>query len=171
MLIDRVYELEGLLLLLQQRKDLTQSFKDIIVNKSRAILEEAELLQTSEAAPLAAETEFEEAAEAFPDSPETEAAEQAIPISENIPAVAQQKPGGSAAGKIRFPINERIRFSHELFAADTARFNSTVAYVESLPDWTDVEDYFYSELQWDPSEKNVADFIEMLRHLYNRSHK
>lgn len=165
MLIDRVYELEGLLLLLNGRKDLPEGFKSIIVDKARVIFEEAEQLtlppKDTDLQEEAQAAEFEEAEDAnvkpaANPEPKTE-------IKHEDTAEAVSKPA------IRFPINDRIRFSRELFNGDASRFDSTVAFVEALPDWTDVEDYFYSDLAWDPSNSSVAEFADMLHHLYNRS--
>ena len=153
MLLDRVYELEGLLLLMEQRNDLPDNFRNLIIDKARSILAEAEKMEMSPK----------------PEEPTTTPIDQITPIAPITPTAPAPAPNTTPS--IRFPLNDRIRFSRELFGGDTARFDSTIAFVESLPEWPDVEDYFYADLAWDPARPEVAEFTEMLRHLFTMQRK
>ncbi len=42
-------------------------------------------------------------------------------------------------------------------------FDSTLDFIEGIEDYSIIEDYFYSELEWNPENSYVADFMETLR--------
>ncbi len=97
-----------------------------------------------------------------------------VEIEENIavsaPVVAEKvvvpKPvsvSPEPRGKLVFSINDRYRFKCELFNNSDADFNNTLAFVASMENYDEAEDYFLGELQWDPSSREVIDFLEILK--------
>lgn len=172
MLLDRVYELEGLLLLLEQRNDLPDSFRNLIIEKAKSILAEAQKLEMPnkpEEPAFAEQPDFAEE-QNFAETSQIEQ-EPEPPTATTVTTSATSATTTATSATIRFPLNDRIRFSRELFGGDIHRFDSTIAFVESLPEWPDVEDYFYAELGWDPARPEVAEFTEMLRHLFIMNRK
>lgn len=146
-ILDTLYELEGLLLLTKERGGITPEFKSLIEAKARKILR---MIEDSGNEKSKEENEEEEpqtiTSEPQPASPEP-----------------QTKPR-----RLRLALNDRIRFSRTLFSGDSEALDRSLAYVESLPEREDVEDYFFSELGWDPTDRETAEFVEMVLFLHSR---
>ena len=70
-------------------------------------------------------------------------------------------------GRLVFSINDRYRFKRELFNNSDAEFNTTLALVASMENYDEAEDYFLGELQWDPANQDVTDFLEILKKYFN----
>ena len=62
-----------------------------------------------------------------------------------------------------FSLNDRFLYSRELFEGNMKMFDSTLEFIEGIEDYSIIEDYFYSELDWDPENRDVAAFMEILR--------
>ncbi len=65
--------------------------------------------------------------------------------------------------KAAFSLNDRFLYSRELFEGNMKMFDSTLEFLEGIEDYSIIEDYFYSELEWDPENSYVAAFMEILR--------
>ncbi len=65
--------------------------------------------------------------------------------------------------KSAFSLNDRFLYSRELFDGDMKMFDSTLEFIEGIEDFSIIEDYFYSELEWNPEDMAVASFMEILR--------
>lgn len=65
--------------------------------------------------------------------------------------------------KSKFSLNDRFLYSRELFDGNMKMFDSTLAFIEGIDSFAIIEDYFYSELEWDPENRFVASFMEILR--------
>lgn len=65
--------------------------------------------------------------------------------------------------KSLFSLNDRFLFSRELFAGDMKMFDSTLKFIEGIRNFSDVEDYFYGDLEWDPENPVVASYLDILR--------
>ena len=65
--------------------------------------------------------------------------------------------------KSAFSLNDRFLYARELFNGNMKLFDSTLLFIEGMEDYSLVEDYFYSELEWNPENHNVANFMEILR--------
>ncbi len=65
--------------------------------------------------------------------------------------------------KSAFSLNDRFLYSRELFDGDMKMFDSTLDFIEGIEEFSIIEDYFYSELEWDPENMAVASFMEILR--------
>ncbi len=62
-----------------------------------------------------------------------------------------------------FSINDRFRFRRELFSNSDAEMNDALDMVESMHSLDEAEDYFYGDLGWDKDVEEVADFMEIVR--------
>ncbi len=65
--------------------------------------------------------------------------------------------------KSAFSLNDRFLYARELFDGNMKMFDSTLEFIEGIDDYSIIEDYFYSELEWDPENSYVASFMEILR--------
>ncbi len=65
--------------------------------------------------------------------------------------------------KSAFSLNDRFLYSRELFDGNMKMFDSTLDFIEGIEEYSIIEDYFYNELEWDPENRDVASFMEILR--------
>ncbi|MBD5290289.1 MAG: hypothetical protein HDS26_06365 [Bacteroides sp.] len=91
------------------------------------------------------------------------AREITLPTPEAQPAETPADP--PAQPRIRLALNDRIRFTRELFAGDQDRLNEILAHISSIP-WPQAQDYLLSDLNWDPATPEIAEFIEILHNLH-----
>ena len=84
-------------------------------------------------------------------------------VAENVVVPKPVSVSPEPRGKLVFSINDRYRFKCELFNNSDADFNNTLAFVASMENYDEAEDYFLGELQWDPSSREVIDFLEILK--------
>lgn len=174
-ILDTLYELEGLLLLTKERGGITPEFKSLIEAKARKILR---MIEDSGNEKSKEKNEEEEpqsiTSEPQPASPEPQAVspepqtaspepQTASPEPQTVSPEPQTKPR-----RLRLALNDRIRFSRTLFSGDSEALDRSLAYVESLPEREDVEDYFFSEIGWDPTDRETAEFVEMVLFLHSR---
>lgn len=61
-----------------------------------------------------------------------------------------------------FSINDRFRFSRELFGGSTRRFDDSLAYLDGAIDFNEVEDFFLGDQGFDPESEVVKEFLETL---------
>lgn len=195
-ILDTLYELEGLLLLSKERGGITPEFKSLIEAKTRKILRlledsqseglkaesETEILQTQDQKPATANP-APEVREAEPEAqePEPEVQKAEPGARETDPEVREAKPEvqgpepetatpetPTKSRRLRLSLNDRLRFSRTLFSGNTEALDRCLTFVESLPEREDVEDYFFSELEWDPTDRETAEFVEMVLFLHSR---
>ena len=95
------------------------------------------------------------------ESPEPRLKKPAEDISEKIAEKEESKPQMKL--KSAFSLNDRFLYARELFNGNMKLFDSTLLFIEGMEDYSLVEDYFYSELEWNPENHNVANFMEILR--------
>lgn len=70
-------------------------------------------------------------------------------------------------GRLVFSINDRYRFKRELFKNSDAEFNTTMAFVASMDNYEEAEEYFIDELGMDPMNPTVADFMAAMAKYFN----
>lgn len=71
-----------------------------------------------------------------------------------------------ARGRLVFTLNDKFRFKKELFRNSEQDFNNTLSYVASLDSYEEAEDYFLSELQWNPEREEVKEFLTILKNYF-----
>lgn len=80
--------------------------------------------------------------------------------------VNEQHAGERKSLKAIFSLNDRYLYSRELFGGNMKMFDATLDFIEGVENYSDIEDYFYNELEWDPDNSVVATFLDTLRPLY-----
>lgn len=61
-----------------------------------------------------------------------------------------------------FSINDRFRFSRELFGGSTRKFDDSLAYIDGAIDFNEVEDFFIEDQGFDPESDTVREFLDVL---------
>ena len=68
-----------------------------------------------------------------------------------------------------FSLNDRFRYRRELFGNSDVEMNDTLNLVETMHSFSEAEDFFYGDLEWDKEAPEVIDFMNVIRnHFYNR---
>lgn len=173
-LLDSVYELEGLVHLALSRDDCPEALPSLIARKGRELAALAGGISSSEFSEHSDESELSEHSENSEDSELSESVEiSEIPeLSENPEPLESPEPaepreeGKAPRGRLVFSINDRYRFKRELFNNSDAEFNNTLAFVASMEDYEEAESYFLDELQLDPSNPDVAAFLDILKNYF-----
>lgn len=102
------------------------------------------------------------------DSPEAPAEE--APKYEEKPrttARTAEKPVATKNLRQYFSLNDRFLYARELFHGDMKMFDNTLRQLDGIEKFQDVEEYFFKELDWDPDQRFVADFMETLRNHFS----
>lgn len=87
--------------------------------------------------------------------------EDSKPVEQiETPKIAKKK---ESTLKPAFSLNDRFLYSRELFDGNMKMFDSTLDFLEGIEEYSIIEDYFYSELEWDPENRYVASFMDILR--------
>ena len=175
-LLDKIYELEGLVHLALKREEDSEDFVRLISKKGKEVGGLCQnLLEEDKAIPKMIdktdsnfdleEYSLEEDSESIVNSPvlseileriedETQAEDLKITSSD------------SQKGKLVFSINERFRFKRELFDNSDADFNNTLALVASMETYEEAEEYFINEEGFDPSDPVVKEFMEVIKRYF-----
>lgn len=187
---DKVYELEGLLMLALSREDKRDAICALIKSKIKEIDTIGNLLN-NEVVWDEAETEEDEIMADMPESeaeedktmefmpladiekdvaegdmPEDE--EEEVPEDENHPEVYDKEPERPKRSRRSpvFCINDRFRFRRELFHGSDEAFNDMLDKVSVMYDYDDAEAYFIGIKGMDPEDETVADFLDILKAYY-----
>lgn len=62
-----------------------------------------------------------------------------------------------------FSLNDRFRYRRELFGNSEVEMRNTINMVEAMHSYSEAEDYFYGDLEWDRESPEVADFMTIIR--------
>jgi len=63
-----------------------------------------------------------------------------------------------------FSLNDRFRFRRELFSNSESELTEAINAIEAMSSVDEALDYFYNDLNWDKSNQEVKDFIEIITH-------
>ena len=156
-LLDRIYELEGMVHLAIKRDDSSQDFIRLISNKGDEVaLLISELKgvnpQISGGDPDS-DDDYNFSEYSIDDAPEQ--------LNSESSSIIEQKKEGK--GKLVFSINERFRFKKELFDNSDADFNNTLALVASMEDYDEAEEYFITEEGFQRNDPVVREFLEIIK--------
>jgi hypothetical protein len=106
---------------------------------------------------------------------ETEPVEDTVePVEDTAEAIEEM--GGSAVevseptvetgerDKVRklFSLNDKFRFKRELFSNRGDDFNDSLDLVAAMRNYDQAEDYFINDLQWDPENEEVVEFMSKI---------
>lgn len=189
-LLPLCYEIEGLICLINQRNsDVPEGVYQMIKDKIKMLADEVDSLAPVkepeiEPAPVAEDIPLSETMpdvepemstadeEAVADSALLEEEEDAdvAPQPEEEPAQEIEKPRKNSLdlpviSKFQvnyFSINDRYRFSRELFNGDMAEMEETLDAISGLSSAEEVVDYLANDLCWDPDSETVKDFVAIV---------
>lgn len=214
-ILEKVYELEGLLLLARSREqdNIDASLRQLILAKGETI--EALLGDTfakneisvvempepeSDEASIEINESLEDEVPAEPEEPENsyslidddadadedsgnhsyeipddEDADEEVVDDEDedddVPLTLDEALQRNMSRDLRkaFSLNDRFRYRRELFANNDVEMNDTLNLVETMHSFSEAEDFFYGDLEWDKEAPEVIDFMNVIRnHFYNR---
>ena len=163
-LLDKIYELEGLVHLALKRDDSSDDFLRLIIKKGQEVSEVCKGLtkddkksnishDSSESMfPLQEYTIDEELNDEEFNNKEKQEGEKAINTSQR--------------GKLVFSINERFRFRNELFDKSDVDFNNTLALIASMEDYEEAEEYFLNEEGFNLNNPIVVEFLEIIKRYF-----
>lgn len=189
-LLDKIFELEGLITLALKRSDIPEELTRLIAKKGKAIAESCAGLSTAEApadsipqppvplpeppAKLPEESEPEETDDSFfseysleddETQPSQTESQNSDPWRDEI-TLSPSEPERLERGKLIFSINEKFRFRKELFDNSDIDFNNTLALVASMETFEEAEDYFLNEEGFDMQNKVVKEFMEVIKRYF-----
>ena len=144
---NRVYEAEGLLELLTNRPEITDSILPLVAKR----LDEAQSLLKQ----LSAEPTPEPTHEPTPE-PEPTLEPEPDPEPVSLSSHAQFNPPA-------FCLNDRFRFRRSIFGGSDAEFNAAMRHIATLPDYQDALRYLGEEMGVDLEDEDVVDFLEILK--------
>lgn len=155
-LMEKVYELQGLLTLMKESPagaanltGLIRRKADLIANLARALEESRTAAPDPAPAPLTA--------------PVCEPDPEPVPAAPVAPETSAHSQTSLLPSLLRLSLNDRFRFTRSLFGGSRADLDSFLRAIASLDSLHDVESYCYSELGWDRETPEVADFMELIR--------
>lgn len=171
-LLDKIYELEGLVHLALKRDDSSNDFLRLISKKGTEIGKICSDFKedSGTAAPTEEtnETQFNLEEYTIDEDPsDSYSLEKTIADEvEEVKPVINYPPSPRAGGKLVFSINERFRFKKELFENSDADFNNTLALVASMEDFEEAEDYFLNEVGFQRNNPVVMEFLDLIKRYF-----
>lgn len=170
-LLDKIYELEGLLHLTLKRDDNTNDFLRLIKSKGHEIGEITSRLKIDnfqKTEPRKEESgdsafSFDEYTidEELSDSPRDNDTKNDTDGTKIASQNEQRQ-----KGKLVFTINEKYRFRRELFRNSDIEFNNNLALIASMEDYEEAENYFINELEFDKNHLPVKEFLEIIKRYF-----
>lgn len=108
------------------------------------------------------ETDFHEPVEedepdGYADYEAAEAAEEELKLDEKLQRNLSKDLSRA------FSLNDRFRYRRELFGNSEVEMCNTLNMVEAMHSFSEAEDYFYGDLEWDKDSPEVADFMTIIR--------
>ncbi len=74
----------------------------------------------------------------------------------------QRTPQRTSVAK-KFSINDNFRFRREIFDGNSDNFTQSLALVDRMDSFAEAEDYFYTDLQLNPEDTVVEEFMNIIR--------
>lgn len=179
-LLDRIYELEGLVHLTLAREEDYDDLVKLIVRKGNEVAKfcndllpavENEENSREDSVPASnqdfdmPEYSLEEEEEPENEDEEEEPQDEAPEITEESEEEITLDPV-TKKGKLVFSINERFRFRRELFADSDVDFNTTLALVASMDNYEEAEDYFLNEVGFEGADPIVMEFMDVIKRYF-----
>lgn len=84
-------------------------------------------------------------------------------LDEKNRETGQEDSSENTRGKLVFSINERYRFKKDLFDNSDIAFNNSLALVASMENYEEAEDYFLNEIGMNNTDKSVNEFLDIIR--------
>lgn len=177
-LLDLCFEIEGLLSLIQKRgEDTPNRIKDMLREKTSQ-LAAAINASTPQACEYVAEdkaiaesAELEEEEDADPDTQPAVDANDALdyePINETADVTTKNNSQAQPQEPFTFTLNDKFRFRRELFGNNAAEFADALNVASAMSSQSELDDYFYNDLCWDPENPDVVDFMKIISARFNK---
>lgn len=151
-ILDRVYELEGLLLLAISGDNNTSRLPELIYRKAAEITALSSIVETE----LSSVTSEEKAEEK--------------PVIE-APVIQQSRPA-PIQPEVQTPrtpllsLNDRFLFIRELFGGDGERFDGAMNQMATFDNYEEAEEYFLTEYGWEAEDANVEAFFNAISNYF-----
>lgn len=167
-LLDKIYEIEGLVQLKISREDAPERILTLIKEKSDALALAASAIMPGAHAASSTNVDTSASLEGegigeYVVSDETDCRDinprKAVDKGTNKKKADEQQPNG----RIVFTLNDRYRFKRALFDNDEAEFNNTLSIVASMENYDEAESFFIDEYQWDSDMPEVKEFMTILK--------
>ena len=155
-LLDKIYELEGLVHLAIEREDRKNDLIRLISVKGGEvgrICDEFSNYMTKDV--NSNSSDFDLSAHEVYSLDDNENDEE----EESFPSNIRRR----QRGKLVFTINERFRFKRELFENSDADFNNTLAVLASMENYDEAEEYFISEEGFNMGNPVVREFMDVIK--------
>ena len=171
---DKLYELEGLVLLALNRNNLPEDFFNLIARKGKEIYLDTKSFENKDNLGFGNFEEIENDNYSIEDSEENlkgnvdetlyeKSHEQRDSDNDEFFSSNSDSQEKESRGKLVFSINDRFRFRQSLFDDSDVDFNNTLALVASMDTYEEAEEYFLNEQGWTNNDKNVSAFLEILK--------
>lgn len=167
LLIEKVYELAGLLEVAGRDQDARLSLGSSICRKAGSIVDSCRSLFPEQEAKIPDFTEDF----VYVCDDEDSIGEAAYSIPDEEPDPGPEQPAGPASvcravvkplcRRSVFSINDRFLFARELFGGSLSRFDACIAHADALSSLADVNAYLAS-FGWNPEEVTTRRFLEIL---------
>ena len=166
-LLDKIYELEGLVHLALKRDDSSKDFLRLIKKKGSEINELTNKISAQETPEDSKRTQQDSEFSLEEYSIDEDSLKE-IPLEEEkiefkVETDIPDKTPSELRGKLVFSLNDRYRFRKELFNNSDVDFNTTLTLVASMEDYEEAEDYFINEEGFDRHNPVVGEFLEILK--------
>lgn len=158
------FELEGLLSLVKERKELLSKVKPMMQQKAQAILTLLTEMNPEIKSELLTETDVAEKEVIIP---KTDGIEEADSDYEDLGSTNFAKTSNAEASCSRnlrqfFTINDKFRFRRELFGNSDIEFSDCINLVSAMSSYSEAKDYFLIDLGWDADNEEVVEFMSII---------
>lgn len=86
------------------------------------------------------------------------------PVEEPEPEPVKQRPTPKRQPVAkRFSINDNFRFRREIFDGNADNFTQSLCLIDRMETFSEAEEYFYTDLQLDPDNAVVVEFMNIIR--------
>lgn len=169
--LDKVYQIEGLLLLLSSSDCSRDKFSDV---RTLAVKLCSELADNLDSLSYGCQRPCEEAGEYVDEnignpgaSLEIDRKESAQKAEEAEPMIVSEEGGRTTEPlsllRHAFTINDSFRFTRELFGNSRAAFSSAVGELSAMRTINEIESYLYTTLGWNSENEIVKDFVNVIQ--------
>ena len=177
-LLDKAYELEGLLHLALKRDDASEDFLRLIIQKGKYIGEICGTFRDDNkprTKNIVKDDNFFSYDEySIDDNPSNsdpvknkinpDRVSYVLPVEKKDDAA--ENINYEKRGKLIFTINDRFRFRKELFDNSDVDFNNTLALIASMESYEEAEDYFLNEEGFEKSNHVVKEFLSIVKRYF-----
>ena len=168
-MLTQVYELEGLLLVMQRHGDeVPKLVVERLKEAAEQFVQQARLLQVEDLKNVVkpvAEVEYCKPTEEPENAVEPIKPVEQQKLSSVAPTIEKPKESTQPASHditSAFSINDRFLFKRELFDDDQQRFDDTIALMQKMRDIDQIQLFMTDELGWNTSDEVVKEFVRLI---------